>query len=74
MRQRKQLARKRLIPNSGLPGRYNVSRECIWRWKQNPNVNFPKPAARINSIDYFDEDELDEFDASTVVGRTAVTA
>jgi hypothetical protein len=62
---------KRLRPNSRLPERYGVSRETIFRWKRNPRVGFPKPAAVINGIEYFDDDELDEYDESTLAKRNA---
>jgi hypothetical protein len=58
---------KKLVPNSRLPKRYSVSRETVWRWKQDPRVGLPKPAAIINGIEYFDDDVLDAFDQSTLV-------
>ena len=57
---------KRLIPNSRLPERYGVTRETVWRWKRDQRLNFPKPAAVINDIEYFDLDVLDEYDATTL--------
>ena len=62
---------KRLIPNKRLAKRYGVTRETVWRWKQDPDLNFPKAAAVINDIEYFDVDELDEYDQATVARRNA---
>ena len=64
---------KTRIPNSRLPKRYGVSRECIWRWKHDPRVNFPKPAAIINNVEYFDPDVLDEYDEATLAEPSAET-
>ena len=61
---------KRLIPNSRLPKRYSVTRETVYRWKHDERVNFPKPVAVINGIEYFDVDELDEYDQATLAGRS----
>jgi len=47
-----------LTPNSKLPDRYRVSDETIRRWKADPRLHFPKPAAVINNRAYFDEDDL----------------
>ena len=64
---------KRRTPNSRLPIRYGVSRETIWRWKRDPRVGFPKPAAVINGIEYFDDDKLDEYDEATLGRRNLET-
>jgi hypothetical protein len=62
---------KKLIPNRRLPVRYGVRRETVVRWKQDPSVNFPKPDAIINGIEYFDEQKLDEYDAATLTNHSA---
>jgi hypothetical protein len=50
------------VPNADLHRRYGVVRETITKWKNNPKLNFPKPAAIINGREFFDEPELDEWD------------
>ena len=60
---------KKLIPNSRLSDRYGVRRETIFKWKRDPRVGFPKPAAIINGIEYFDPDVLDEYDERTIAQR-----
>jgi len=62
---------KRLIKNSRLPDRFGVCRETIWRWKNDPAVEFPKPDAIINGQEYYYEETLDEFDRATVAKRAA---
>ena len=62
---------KKLIPNSRLSERYGVRRETIFKWKRDPRVGFPKPAAVINGIEYFNPDELDEYDQASLVKRDA---
>ena len=51
------MARK-LIPNSQLPARYGCTRECVFRWKKDPRLNFPKPALVVNQREFYDEAEL----------------
>jgi predicted DNA-binding transcriptional regulator AlpA len=62
---------KELIRNSRLSQRYGVRRETIYKWKRDPRVNFPKPAAISNGIEYFDPDELDEYDQASLAKRNA---
>ncbi len=62
---------KKLIRNSRLSQRYGVRRETIYKWKRDPRVNFPKPAAIINGIEYFDPDVLDEYDQASLAKRNA---
>jgi len=69
MKKKKKL--KKLIPNKRLPDRYGVARETVWRWKRDPRLNFPKPAAIINGIEYFDDAELDEYDQATLARHNA---
>jgi hypothetical protein len=57
---------KILIPNSRLPERYNVRRETIWRWRNDPQVGFPPPDAIINGQEYRSAETLDAFDAASV--------
>jgi hypothetical protein len=53
---------RQLIPNSALPPRYGKTSESIRRWKRDPNMNFPKPAAIIAGRAYFDEAELEAWE------------
>lgn len=52
---------KRMLPEVKVRERYGVSSMTLWRWDQNPCLNFP-PAIRINKRKYRDETELDAFD------------
>ena len=65
---------KKLIPNSRLPDRYGVRRETIFKWKRDPRVGFPKPTAVIKGIEYFDPDELDEYDQASLASVTPSAA
>ena len=58
-----------LIPNAKLGDRYRVSDETIRRWKADPGLGFPKPAAVINSREYFDEDELQAWEGGSCSAR-----
>jgi len=49
---------------SALPDRYGKSDETIRRWKRNPKLNFPKPAATINGRDYYGEADLEAWETS----------
>ena len=61
---------RQLTPNARLPGRYGVSDETIRRWKADPKLDFPKPAAVINDREYFDDDQLQAWeDGSCSVRR-----
>jgi hypothetical protein len=31
---------------------------CLWRWLQDPQLNFPQPALRLNSRRYWRLDQL----------------
>jgi hypothetical protein len=57
-----------LIPNAKLPGRYDVSDETVRRWKADPGLGFPKPAALINNREYFDDDELQAWESASCGG------
>jgi hypothetical protein len=57
-----------LIPNAKLPDRYDVSDETIRRWKADPGLRFPKPAALINNREYFDDDELQAWESASCSG------
>ena len=58
-----------LTPNAKLGDRYRVSDETIRRWKADPGLGFPKPAAVINSREYFDEDELQAWEGGSCSAR-----
>lgn len=47
----------------------NISDMTIWRWCRDPEMGFPQPI-RINRIKFWDEAELDAFDA-LVSGKVA---
>ena len=49
---------RQLIPNAKLPARYLSTREAIFRWKNDPALNFPKPALIINGRVFYDEADL----------------
>jgi hypothetical protein len=49
---------RQLIPNSKLPQRYGSTREAVYRWKQDPELNFPKAALVINGRSFYDEEDL----------------
>jgi hypothetical protein len=50
--------------------RYSVSTRTITRWRQNPAIGFPAPAVSINGRDYYDEEQLDQFDRECVLKAT----
>ena len=41
----------------------NCSDMSLWRWLNDPALNFPKPAFKINGRRFFDPETLDQFDA-----------
>ncbi len=49
--------------------RYSVSTRTVARWRQNPAIGFPAPAFSINGRDYYDEEQLDQFDRECVLKR-----
>ena len=51
----------RLLPDSKVAARYDVSAMTLWRWDRDPRLNFPKPI-RIRGRKYRDEAALDAFD------------
>jgi predicted DNA-binding transcriptional regulator AlpA len=57
---------KRLLPDAKVRERYGVSVQTIWRWDNNPVLQFPSPI-RINGRKYRDQAKLDEFDARQVL-------
>jgi hypothetical protein len=54
-----------LVPNCELPKRYNVSLTTVWRWKNDPAVNFPEPDAVIAGREYFRKRRLRKWENST---------
>ena len=60
-----------LLPNSKLPARYSCTRECLFRWKQDPELNFPKAALVIKGREFFDEDDLLAWEESRREGVSA---
>ena len=61
---------RQLIP-SKLPARYNCTRECVFRWKQDPELNFPKAALVIRGREFFDEEALLAWEESRREGVAA---
>jgi predicted DNA-binding transcriptional regulator AlpA len=55
------------LPTRSVCERYGVVERTIDRWIADPKLNFPKPMI-VNKRRYFDEGELDAFDASKVEG------
>jgi hypothetical protein len=53
----------KLIPDAQVAKRYGVTLMTIWRWDQDPELNFPGPV-RIRKRKYRDAEELDAFDAA----------
>jgi predicted DNA-binding transcriptional regulator AlpA len=53
----------RKLPTRAVMSRYGVSDRTVDRWTADLNLKFPKPI-RINRRRYWDEEELDQFDAS----------
>ncbi len=49
---------RQLVPNSKLPQRYGVTRECLFRWKMDAALDFPKAALVIKGREFFDEEDL----------------
>ena len=55
---------KKRLKSKQLRHRYGgVSDMTIWRWLRDPDLGFPKPLY-IRGIRYWDEEELDAFDAA----------
>jgi hypothetical protein len=63
-----------LIPNAKLPDRYHVCDETVRRWKADPGLRFPKPAALINNREYFDDDELQAWESASCSGGACLNA
>ncbi|WFU44200.1 DNA-binding protein [Bradyrhizobium sp. CB82] len=57
-----------LIPTRQVAARYNVTLRSIDRWIRDPELGFPKPI-QINTRNYFDEVELDDFDRQRALAR-----
>lgn len=43
----------------------DISEQTLWRWVNKPGATFPKPVMRLG-VRYWDEAELDRFDAALV--------
>ena len=57
-------AQRRYLNSKRVRARYgDVSDMSLWRWLHDAEMNFPKPML-INGRRYWDEHELDAFDAS----------
>jgi hypothetical protein len=64
-----QLYSKKLLPGPRVDERYGICARTRGRWKNNPKLNFPKPAAIINGREYYDEDELVVFERAQSSGH-----
>jgi hypothetical protein len=62
-----------LIPTRQVAERYNVTLRSIDRWSADPELGFPQPI-KINTRNYFDSNELDNFDRARAQARDAETA
>lgn len=62
----------KLIPTRQAATRYGVTIRSIDRWAADPAVGSPTPV-KINTWNYFDAAELDEFDRRRVQARHAET-
>jgi hypothetical protein len=60
----------RLATSTKVAHRYNRHPRSIARWWKDPNLGFPRPYV-INGRNFFDEAELDEFDARVKRTRDA---
>jgi predicted DNA-binding transcriptional regulator AlpA len=54
---------KKKLPTRAVMSRYGVSDRTVDRWVADPNLKFPKPIY-IQRRRYWDEAELDAFDAT----------
>ncbi|PBB92127.1 transcriptional regulator [Mesorhizobium sp. WSM3864] len=43
----------------------DISEQTLWRWVKKPGTTFPQPVMRLG-VRYWDEAELDRFDAALV--------
>jgi predicted DNA-binding transcriptional regulator AlpA len=64
---------KRLLPRRLVRERYNVSNMTLWRWEQDPRLNFPKPLM-INGRLYQDDSSLDAWDEERAAQTASVRA
>jgi hypothetical protein len=54
--------------NSQLAAHFDVTPMTIWRWQNNPALNFP-PSHAVNGISYTDLDEVDRWMRSQPIRR-----
>jgi DNA-binding transcriptional MerR regulator len=55
------MEKAKLRPKKAVAARYGVTIRTINRWETSETLDFPK-AVVINNRDYYQDDELDEFD------------
>lgn len=48
----------RLLPGPAVDARYGICSRTRARWKNSPDLNFPKPAMSVNGREYYDENQL----------------
>ncbi|MHC2367449.1 putative DNA-binding transcriptional regulator AlpA [Bradyrhizobium diazoefficiens] len=56
------------LRNGGVAKYFGVTKMTLWRWQQNPQLNFPKPSL-INGIAYTRIDEIEKWMKTRVVKR-----
>ena len=60
----------KLLRSSDVRARYNgISDRTLCRWERDPDMGFPRPLI-INKRKYWDEFELDAFDAAQARGNS----
>ena len=62
-----------IIPTRQVAARYGVTIRSVDRWSADPELGFPAPI-KINTRNYWDEDELDAFDRARAQARDTETA
>jgi len=55
----------RFLTGPQVQQRYGISEMTMWRWEQNPELNFPKPM-RVGRRKFYREDELTTWERERV--------
>lgn len=53
-----QSSTSQLLPGPTVDRRYGICSRTRARWKNDPDLDFPKPAMSVNGRDYYDERQL----------------
>jgi predicted DNA-binding transcriptional regulator AlpA len=64
---------RKLLPTRQVASRYGVTIRSVDRWSADPELGFPAPV-KINTRNYFDEAEFDEFDRRRANARETEAA